>query len=72
MIVHPRASYVEYMVEKLQASAPPAGRIEDVTLDSMIGTALERRVAVAAEQALAQRKYVTVAEVCIGLGWPDG
>jgi hypothetical protein len=33
------------------------------------GTGLERRVTAAAEQALAQRKYVTVAEVCIGLGW---
>jgi hypothetical protein len=46
------------MVERLAAflaSAPPAGRTEDVTLDSVSGTGLERRVAVAAEQALARR-----------------
>ena len=30
---------------------------------------LERRVAAAAAEALAQRKFVTVADVCIGLGW---
>jgi hypothetical protein len=30
---------------------------------------IERRVAAAAEEALAQRKFVTVADVCIGLGW---
>jgi len=32
-------------------------------------TGLERRVAAAAEEALAERKFVTVADVCIGLGW---
>jgi hypothetical protein len=32
-------------------------------------TSLERRVAAAAEEALAERKFVTVADVCIGLGW---
>jgi len=65
-------AYVEYMVERLPAflaRAPPAGRTEDVTLDFVTGTGLERRVAVAAEQALARCEYVTVAEVCIGLGW---
>ena len=35
----------------------------------MGNTSLERRVAAAAEEALAQRKFVTVADVCIGLGW---
>ncbi len=30
---------------------------------------LERRVAAAAEEALGRRKFVTVADVCIGLGW---
>jgi hypothetical protein len=32
-------------------------------------TNLDRRVAAAAEEVLARRKFVTVADVCIGLGW---
>jgi hypothetical protein len=32
-------------------------------------TSLDRRVAAAADEVLARRKFVTVADVCIGLGW---
>ena len=35
----------------------------------MSETGLERRVAAAAEEALAGHKFVTVVDVCIGLGW---
>jgi hypothetical protein len=35
-------------------------------------TGLERRVVAAAEEALARQKFVTVVDVCIGIGWLNG
>ena len=42
---------------------------ESITLASVSETGLERRVAAAAGEALAGHKFVTVVDVCIGLGW---
>ena len=43
-----------------------------ITLTSVSAKGLERRVAAAAEEALARQKFVTVADVCIGIGWLHG
>ena len=48
------------------------GSSERITLASVSTTGLERRVVAAAEEALARQKFVTVADVCIGIGWLHG
>jgi len=42
---------------------------ESITLASVSGTGIQGRVAAAAEEALAQRRFVTAIDVCIGIGW---
>jgi len=42
---------------------------ERITLTCVSRTNLDRRVVTAAGEVLARRKFVTVADVCIGLGW---
>ena len=55
-------------LRKRRGGHPRRWRAESITLP-FVNAGLERRVAVAAEEALARRKFVTVADVCIGLGW---
>ncbi len=38
----------------------------------MSKTGLERRVVAAAEEALARQKFVSVIDVCVGIGWLHG
>jgi hypothetical protein len=48
------------------------GSSERITLAFVSTTGLERRVVAAAEEALARQKFVSVADVCIGIGWLHG